>query len=126
MPIELANILWGALGLIVTSLITWGFFLLRSWVTKKMGNNDYTQLLNKVLAIIEDVVKEIFQTYVEALKKDGKFTEECHKKAKEMAMAAILNRLTPELRDFIEQHFGDIRVWISNQIETCIYTLKQN
>ena len=40
MPIELVNILWSAFGLVVTSLITWGFFLLRSWVTKKIGNND--------------------------------------------------------------------------------------
>ena len=126
MPIELANILWGALGLIVTSLITWGFFLLRSWVSKKMNNSEQAQLLNSCLAIIEDVVKEIFQIYVEALKKEGKFTEEEHKKAKEMAMDSIMNRLAPKLKEFIEQNFGDVRNWVSNQIETCIYTLKQN
>ena len=125
MPVELKDILWSALGLIVTSLITWGFFMLRSWVSKKMKKQDDANTINSCLTIIENVVKEVFQVYVEALKKDGKFGEEEHKKAKEMAMDAIFNRLTPELKDFIEEKMGDARNWVSNQIETCIYTLKQ-
>ena len=126
MPQELANILWAALGTVVTGLITWGFFLLRSWVSKKISNEQDASLLNDCLTIIENAVKEVFQIYVEALKKEGHFTEECHQKAKEMAIDMIFNRLTPKLKEFIENHFGDVRNWVSNQIESCIYTLKQN
>ena len=126
MPQELVNILWSAFGLIITSLITWGFFELRSFVARKKGDSEEAKKINTCLEIVEDAVKEVFQIYVEALKKEGKFTEECHEKAKKMATDMILNRLTPALRDFLNTAFGDINVWISNQIETTIYTLKQN
>ena len=123
---EILNWILGIATTIVTGLVTTGFFLLRSWISKKMGNNEESKKLNACLTIVENAVKEVFQIYVEALKKDGKFTDDCHEKAKKMATDMILNRLTPALRDFLNTAFGDINVWISNQIETTIYTLKQN
>lgn len=126
MPQEILNWILGIATTIVTGLVTTGFFLLRSWISKKMGNNEESKKLNACLTIVENAVKEVFQIYVEALKKDGKFTDACHEKAKKMATDMILNRLTPALKDFLTTAFGDISIWISNQIETTIYTLKQN
>lgn len=126
MPQEILNWILGIATTVVTGLVTTGFFLLRSWISKKMGNNEESKKLNACLTIVENAVKEVFQIYVEALKKDGKFTDDCHEKAKKMATDMILNRLTPALKDFLTTAFGDISIWISNQIETTIYTLKQN
>lgn len=126
MPQELVNILWSAFGLIITSLITWGFFELRSFVARKKGDSEEAKKINTCLEITEDAVKEVFQIYVEALKKEGKFTKECHEKAKAMAIDMILNRLTPALKDYLDTKYGEAIKWISNQIETVIYTLKQN
>jgi len=126
MPQELLNIIWSAVALIVTSLITWGFFLLRSWVNKKIEDKEKAGLINDALTVVENCVKEVFQVFVEALKKENRFDKESQEKAKEMAIDMAINRIAPKAKAIVESYFGDLREWIANQIEITIYTLKQN
>ena len=44
--------------------------------------------------------------------------------AKQKALDIILKQLTPELIDYIQTNFGDMREWLSNKIESIIYSLK--
>ena len=55
-------------------------------------NEEYKQIENKL-------AKLIFQEFVEALKKNGKFDEATQKEAKEEATKIIMNKLTPELKE---------------------------
>ena len=73
---------------------------------------------------VADAVKLIFQEFVEVLKKNGKFDEAAQKEAKEKATKIIMNKLTPELKEFITANYGDISAWVNDQIEVAIYNFK--
>ena len=89
-----------------------------------MKDKKMAKILSDIFQIITDVVMEIFQTYVEALKKESKFDVAAQKMAKDRAMEKIMTRLSDTMRNYISEHYGDIRNWISEQIEVAIYQLK--
>lgn len=124
MPQEVLNIIWSALGIAVTGLVGWGVSALTIWLNKKIKNQKLAALLTRVLNIVADAVKEIFQEFVESLKEHGTFNEAAQKQAKEAAMNIIQSQLTPELTEFIQSNFGDVQSWISKQIEVAIYNFK--
>ena len=121
---ELLNIFLTALGIAVTGLVSWAVAALTTFINSKMKDQKMAKLLTKCLDIIANAVKKIFQEFVEALKKEGKFDKEAQNQAKEAAMKIINSELTPELIEFIQANFGDVQEWISNQIEVAIYNLK--
>lgn len=71
-----------------------------------------------------NAVQVTFQTYVESLKNSGSFGKEEQVIAFDKAKAIIATELTDELKAFITQNYGDLQKWITNQIEACIYKLK--
>jgi len=124
MPREVLNIILAAVSIIVTGLASWGVATFTTWINSKLKDKKMANLLATALSIVADAVKRIFQEFVEALKKEGAFNEAAQKEAKEAAIKEIRSRLTPELVEFIQANFGDIQVWISEQIEVAIYNLK--
>lgn len=83
-------------------------------------------MVTQCLNIVVDAVKQIYQEFVEALKKEGKFDAKAQAEAKEKAIAIIKNQLTPELTEFIKENYGDVQEWILNQIEVALYNLKNS
>ena len=124
MPQEVLNIILSAVSIIVLGLASWGVTVLTSFINSKMKDKKMAALLTKALNIVSDAVKKIFQEFVEALKKEGKFDKEAQQKAKEAATKIINSELTPELVEFIQSNFGDVKEWISNQIEVAIFNFK--
>lgn len=124
MPQEILNIILSAVSVIVVGLASWGVTLLTNWITSKMKDKKAAGFLTKILGIIADAVKQIYQQFVEALKNEGKFNKEAQEKAKEGALKIIKEQLTPELTEFIKNNYGDATTWISNQIEVALYNLK--
>lgn len=118
------QILIAAVSVIVTGLASWGVATFTTWISSKMKDKKMAKILSDVFQIITDVVMEIFQTYVEALKKEGKFDAAAQKMAKDRAMEKIMARLSDTMKNYISEHYGDIRNWISEQIEVAIYQLK--
>lgn len=121
---ELLNIVLSALGVVVTGLASWAVSALVSWINTKIKDKKLASFLVKITAIITDAVKSIYQQFVEALKKEGKFDEAAQKEAKEKALEIINSQLTVELKDYITENFGDITAWLSEKIESVIYSLK--
>ena len=121
---DLLNVLWGVLGTIGTALATWLSSLLISFLNSKIKDTKLKTWLTGITTIVTDTVKSIYQQTVEALKNNGGFTKEAQEEAKNKALDTILNQLTPDMRKFIEENYGDIADWIGNQIETAIYNLK--
>ena len=119
------QILIAAVSVIVTGLASWGVATFTTWISSKMKDKKMAKILSDIFQIITDVVMEIFQTYVEALKKEGKFDVAAQKMAKDRAMEKIIARLSDTMRNYISEHYGDIRNWISEQIEVAIYQLKK-
>ncbi len=57
------------------------------------------------------------QTYVDTLKNAGKFDAEAQKEAAQKALAACLASISPAAQSFIEAAYGDIREYLTTQIE---------
>lgn len=126
MPQEILNILLSALGIVVTGLVSWGVVVLTNWLNTKIKDKNLAMFLTKVTTIVTDAVKTVYQEFVEALKKDGKFDAEAQAKAKDKALAIIKQQLTDELKSYIETNFGDVEKWLGEKIEAVLYTLKNN
>ena len=71
-----------------------------------------------------DAVKCVFQTYVEALKKEGRFNKDAQLIALNKAKDIVLAQLSEDIKDYINKNFGDVDTWINTQIEASINTLK--
>ena len=57
------------------------------------------------------------QTYVEALKKEGKFDAEAQKKAFQMTYDAVMNILSEEAKEYLQNIYGDLDAFLTNAIE---------
>lgn len=124
MPQEVLNIILSAVSILVTGLASWGVGVLINWMNSKIKDQTLARHLTAVTQIVTDAVMNVFQSFVDTLKKNGNFDEAAQKEAKDRAMEIILNQLTPELKDYITDNYGDIYEWISNKIESVIYSLK--
>ena len=81
-------------------------------------------IIDKYLSMLTNTVTECViatnQTYVEALKKEGKFDLDAQKKAFEMTQEAVMLILTDEAKKYLSAAVGDLNVFISQQIEAAV------
>ena len=124
MPQELVTILWGALGTLVTAFIGWLSTTAIIWLNNKIKDQKLARWSSAIAKIIFDAVQTVQQTFVDEMKKAGKFDAEAAKQAKDKAMAIVKSQLTEELRKYITDNFGDMEEWLMNQIEAVVHQLK--
>lgn len=74
----------------------------------------YLEMLNTT---ITDCVIATNQTYVEALKGQNAFTKEAQEKAFKLTYDAVMNILTEDAREYLNEALGDLNSYISNKIE---------
>ena len=118
------NIVLSAVSIIVTGLISWATGVLISFLNEKIKDRKLAKFLTGATAVVTDAVQAVYQTWVEALKAEGKFDKEAQERAKQQATDMIKCQLTNEMMKYIEDNFGDVSGWISEKIESVIYTLK--
>ena len=124
MSTEVMNILLSVVSVVLTALASWGVAVLTNWLNTKIKDKNMAAMITQCLNIVADAVKQIYQEFVEALKKEGKFDPVAQEEAKKRAIAVVKNQLTPELMDFVKANYGDVEAWIKNQIEVALYNLK--
>lgn len=88
---------------------------------KEISGSKYLDML---LDTIETCVIATNQTYVDALKKEGKFDIEAQKIAFEKTYNAVLAVLSDEVKKYIEEAFGDFEVYLTQQIEAAVKASK--
>lgn len=81
----------------------------------------YTTLLANT---ITNCVLATQQTYVDALKKEGKFTQEAQQIAFENTYNAVLNILSEDALLYLEELYGDYQEYIAQLIEAEVITNK--
>jgi hypothetical protein len=91
-----------------------------SWIKAKTKNETLLKLIERAENLVENCVEYTSQTFVNALKKEGKFTKEEGEIAFNMSKERILSLMTAELQAAIEECFGDVNLWIETQIETVV------
>ena len=82
-----------------------------------VNNKDVAEYLTQICDIISQVVTSTTQTYVDALKAQGKFDANAQKQAFEKTKTAILSMLSEEARDLLEKLYGDVDTWLETKIE---------
>lgn len=82
MPQEVLNIILSAVSIVVTGLVSWGVSVLVNWMNSKIKDQMWARHLTTITQITTDAVMDVFQTFVETLKVNGKFDEKAQKDRK--------------------------------------------
>lgn len=110
---------------VVLPLITQAGARLIKYLNTKIKDENTKRILSGIVSIVERAVGSVLQTYVDSLKKEGKFDKEAQVKALEHARSQIMVELNAEAREFITTNYGDLDAFITNQIEATINLLKK-
>ena len=120
----LLNVLSCVVTAVIIPLITLLGSKLIKWISGKIDNEKTSKYLTEATTIVLDAVKCVFQTYVEALKKEGSFNKDAQLIALNKAKEIVLNQLSNDVKEYRKSNFGDIDTWLTTQIEASINTLK--
>lgn len=104
------------LGVLTTYLVM--YLKAKSTELQEKVDNDladkYIQMLTDTICIC---VIATNQTYVESLKKQGKFTKEAQDEAFRMTLDAVLAILSEEAKEYLTVIYGDLNAYIKQMIE---------
>lgn len=89
--------------------------------TSELKANASNEIQQKYLTMFENTITTCViatnQTYVEALKKSGKFDAEAQKLAFEQTKEAILEILTDDAKEYLTELYGDLDKQLNSLIE---------
>lgn len=88
--------------------------------TTKIDNDLIKAYLQEATDAVLQAVVYTTQTYVDALKKQGKFDATAQKVAFTQAKDVALKLLTDEAKQMITDLYGDITVWLDTKIEQTV------
>ncbi len=86
-------------------------------INKERDNVLEEKYLTMLGATINDCVTATTQTYVESLKKQGKFDAEAQKEAFNQTYTAVMNILSEEAKKYLTVAVGDLNLYITQKIE---------
>ena len=94
-------------------------------ITEKTDN----AIVDKYTVMLADTITACVlatnQTYVEALKKQGKFDAEAQKVAFNMTLNAVMEILSDDAKKYLSEAFGDLNSYITSQIEASVNVNKK-
>ena len=94
-------------------------------ITEKTDN----AIVDKYTVMLADTITACVlatnQTYVEALKKQGKFDAEAQKAAFNMTLNAVMEILSEDAKKYLSEAFGDLNSYITSQIEASVNVNKK-
>ena len=120
----LLNILSVLLTAVILPLISISGTQLIKFINSKIKNNELAKQLSTATTIVTNAVRVVFQTYVDALKKNGNFDKEAQAEALTRAKNIALSQITEDTKKYIEDNYGDFNNWLTIQIEETIDLLK--
>ena len=111
------------LGVLTAYAVQW-IKLRSSQIQKTMDNELLKKYTSMLEATISNCVIATNQTYVEALKEQNAFGSVEQKIAFEKTFVAVMEILTDEAKDYLQEVFGDLQAYITSQIEAQVNKLK--
>ncbi|HCA28503.1 MAG TPA: hypothetical protein DEP23_02425 [Ruminococcaceae bacterium] len=88
--------------------------------TTKIDNETVRTYLQEATDAVLQAVTYTTQTYVESLKKQGKFDKDAQTQAFNTAKSVALKLLTEEAKQMITDLYGDLTVWLDTKIEQTV------
>lgn len=104
------------LGVLTAYAVQW-IKLRSSQIQKTMDNEMLKKYTSMLEATISNCVIATNQTYVEALKEQNAFGSVEQKIAFEKTYVAVMEILTEEAKNYLQEMFGDLQAYITSQIE---------
>ena len=93
--------------------------------SEKIESEKVRGYVNDAVKAVMTAVTSTFQTYVDSLKKQGKFDEEAQKIAFNTARDTALLMLTQDMRDAVTTLYGDFDTWLTKTIEQFVLANKE-
>ena len=72
---EILKMVFAGLGIIISGLCSWLVVVLTGLLNSKIKDKKLAKITTALTTIILNSVQQVFQTYVDTLKKEGKFVE---------------------------------------------------
>lgn len=113
-------VIW-ALGLLATS----GGAYLVNLIRTKVKNEKIQNILLGAVNIVQDGVDYTYQTFVENMKGTTLWDDDAKEAALNKALDYAKTNLSDKAKNLITRDYGDLEVWIKNQIEVAIKKSKQ-
>lgn len=114
------QVILGIIGILITGLGT----LITYLINKYVKNDQLKSIISSLNQTVQNAVLETYQTYVEALKKDGMFNAEAQKEALSRALENIKTNLPADVMNWLKENYDDIDAYLKTLIESCIGLLK--
>ena len=108
---------------ILPLLITYGILFLKVKIKEQEKNLENDQLVKYIDAATDAISKAVLtvnQTYVDSLKKQGKFDEEAAKTAKQIAIDKAKSLITEDSKASIETLYSDFEAYLNDAIEELV------
>lgn len=118
------DVLMWALGLIGTIITTVLLPLLVKWIQTKIKNEKLNYAFSELSETVITAVDYVQQTFVDQLKKDGKFNSEAQKEAMKKALNYAIVTITDTTKKIIESENIDLEALIEKYIESAILKSK--
>ena len=114
------EIILGVVGLVMSAL----GILITYLINKYIKNDELKGIVNSLNELVRNSVLEIYQTYVEALKKGGIFNETAQNEGLERCLALINRNMPEKVHAWLEANYCDIEAYLKSLIEAQIGLLK--
>jgi ferritin-like metal-binding protein YciE len=93
-------------------------------VSKSIKNDNLKHLVNRGEEFVKKSVAMVQQTFVDSLKKEGRFDKDAQQEAFRMAYETWMEMASEEVKDAILEQTGNIDTWLNTMIEAQIHTDK--
>ena len=95
----------------------------------EIAANVDSELASKYIVMLTTTVADCViatnQTYVEALKKEGKFDKDAQAKAFQMTYDAVIGILTDDAKEYLANFYGDLTLYLTKRIEAEVVANKK-
>ena len=116
------QVILGIVGVIISSLGVVVTYLVNKYVNDAKLKN----ILTSLNTLVQNSVLEVYQTYVEALKKAGNFDAEAQKLALERCLTLIKANMPKDIDTWLKANYSNIESYLKSLVEAQIGFLKNN
>ena len=127
----LNNVLYVVLTAILPIVATYSIDLIKAKIKESnvieeaTKNEDMSNLVKDALSDVMDAVRYVNQTFVDSLKKSGKFDEEAWNKAFNLAYTEAMNSISDGAKKAINEMYGSFESWLELKIEASVNMAKK-
>ena len=105
---------------IVSKYLTQQIDVKKNEILKADKTKDFQHSIDGAMSLVEKVVDYVSQTYVDSLKKEGKFDAAAQQNAYNKAVDALDKLMDDDMKRVLIDVYGDLATWMKVAIESYI------